>query len=184
MTVWVFYCLGGLAVLAGLVMVTRRNPLHSALALVVAMAALAGVYATLHAQALATIQILIYAGAITVLIVFVLMVVDLDDQSLERQRARPSALLAGALVGGALATALATMMLHLAPSPTTSPPEGFGSMAAAGHALLGQEELRMQGTTPVEVFVPGPLLYQFEVVSLLLLVAMAGAVVLAKRRLT
>ena len=88
MTTIFFYILSSVAILAGLCMVTRRNPLASALSLVVAMAALAGVYATLQAQALATIQILIYAGAITVLILFVLMVVDLDQEGLERQRAR------------------------------------------------------------------------------------------------
>jgi NADH-quinone oxidoreductase subunit J len=175
-----FYVLAGLAILAGASMVIQRSPLASALSLVVAMAALAGVYATLHAQALATLQILVYAGAITVLIIFVLMVVDLDEAGLERQRARPGALLAGGLVGAALAVALATVMLPLRPAGTEPLPEELGSLAAAGRVLLGE---RASAPVGAPAFVGGPLLFAFEVVSLLLLVAMAGAVVLAKRRL-
>lgn len=179
MTAACFYVLSGLAILAGASMVLRRSPLASALSLVVAMAALAGVYATLHAQALATVQILVYAGAITVLIVFVLMVVDLDEAGLERQRARPSGLLAGGLVGAALAVALATVMLPLRPAGDRPLPPELGSMRSAGHALLGAPATTAGGA---DVFVPGPLLFAFEVVSLLLLVAMVGAVILAKRR--
>ena len=179
MTAAAFYVLSGLAILAGLSMVLRRSPLASALSLVVAMGALAGVYATLHAQALATVQILVYAGAITVLIVFVLMVVDLDEAGLARQRARPGGLLAGGLVGATLAVALATVMLPLRPAGDGPLPPELGSMQAAGRVLMGAPEAGADGAT---VFVGGPLLFAFEVVSLLLLVAMAGAVILAKRR--
>lgn len=175
MTVAFFWTLSACAILSGITMITLRNPVKSALALIVTMASIAGLYATLSAQALALIQILIYAGAITVLILFVLMVVDLDEVSLDKQGARPAAWISGGLVGATLATAIATVFLSLTPVERVSLPPGFGGMKAAGAVLMGA------GTDGV--FTAGDLLFAFEVVSLLLLVAMVGAVVLAKRKI-
>jgi NADH-quinone oxidoreductase subunit J len=180
-TVAFFWALSALAILSAITMVSLRNPVKSALALVVTMASIAGLYATLAAQALALIQILVYAGAITVLILFVLMVVDLDDVSLDKQGARPVSWVTGGLVGATLATAIATVMLSLTPArpialPTAADGTEFGSLKAAGAVLMGQSAA--DGS-----FADGPLLFAFEVVSLLLLVAMVGAVVLAKRKL-
>jgi NADH-quinone oxidoreductase subunit J len=175
-TVVFFWALSALAMLAGLAMISLRNPVKSALALIVVMASIAGLYATLSAQALALIQILVYAGAITVLILFVLMVVDLDEVSLDKQGAKPAAWVSGGLVGATLATAIATVFLSLTPVQRVELPSEFGGMKAAGAALMGSAEAGGG-------FQAGPLLFAFEVVSLLLLVAMVGAVVLAKRKI-
>jgi NADH-quinone oxidoreductase subunit J len=176
-----FWALAALAVLSAITMVMLRNPVKSALALVVTLASVAGLYATLAAQALALIQILVYAGAITVLILFVLMVVDLDEVSLDKQGARPAAWVSAGLIGATLATAIATVMLSLVPArpialPTAADGTEFGSIKAAGAVLMGQKAANGD-------FAAGPLLFAFEIVSLLLLVAMVGAVVLAKRKI-
>ena len=170
-----FYVFATLAVLSALTMVTRRNPLSSALALVATLGALSGVYALLAAEMLALVQILVYAGAVTVLILFVVMVVDLDESALRTQAPRPVALLGGGLIGAAIAVGLCRVFLALAPLPAATLPDGMGSPKAIGRVLLG-------APGPAG-FQPGPLLFPFEVVSLLLLVAVAGAVVLAKKRL-
>ena len=170
-----FWGCAAVAVVAALAMVVARSPLASALALVVTLGALSGVLALLHAQLLAVVQILIYAGAIAVLVLFVLMVVDLDEAQLRRESPQPATLVGAGCVAAALGLAIWRVMMALAPVPAVAVPAELGSAHAAGQALLG--------TATPEGFVTAPLLYPFEVVSLLLLVAVAGAVVLSKRRI-
>ncbi len=166
MTAVVFYALASLSVLAGLSMITRRSPLASALSLLTLLAALAGVFLVLEAQFLGIVQILVYAGAITVLVLFVLMMVDLDAAAVRAQAPGPRSLAAGVIVAAAVAAAILRVVLALPAAPAVRVPAGeVGTARSVGAVLLS-----------------GPLLYPFEVVSLLLLVAIAGAVALAKKK--
>src|SRR5258708_9133020 len=81
-----FFVVAGLAVISGLVMITRVNPVNSVLFLVVNFFCLAVLYLTLHAQFIAVIQIIVYAGAIMVLFLFVIMLLNLGDESGSRDR--------------------------------------------------------------------------------------------------
>src|SRR5881628_3062703 len=76
----VFYLLAALTVGGASLVVTRRNPVHSALFLVVAFMGVAGVFVLLEAEFLAAVQVLVYAGGIMVLFLFVIMLVDLEER--------------------------------------------------------------------------------------------------------
>src|SRR3989338_10234900 len=89
----VFYILGGMAVITALLVVTRVNPISSALWLVVCFFAFAGLFVTLSAHFLAVIQILLYAGAIMVLFIFVIMLLNLREEELKARQLRFSTLL-------------------------------------------------------------------------------------------
>ena len=80
-----FAVLSAVAVLASLAMVSRRHPLGSALALIVVMIALAGIYALLSAPLVALLQILVYGGAILALIVFVIMLLNVREEDLAHE---------------------------------------------------------------------------------------------------
>src|ERR1700754_614596 len=84
-TTFFFYFLSGLAVLGGLLVITRRNPVHSALALIMTLLALAGLYLMLYAPFVAGVQIILYAGGIMVLFLFVIMLVNLERNKKEEQ---------------------------------------------------------------------------------------------------
>lgn len=157
-----FWILAGLSAVAGLVAVTRRNPLSSALALAVSLIAVAGLFAMLEAHLLFILQILVYAGAIVVLIVFVIMMLNLGPEDLEPMRIQPvkfglSAILSAAACAGTL------LWIRDLPGLAEPVPAGFGTAAEVSKVLFG------------------PMLLGFEVVGLILLVGILGAVVLAKR---
>ncbi|MFL5318469.1 MAG: NADH-quinone oxidoreductase subunit J [Myxococcaceae bacterium] len=158
---WVFAFL--IIVSAGLV-VWARNPIHSAMALVGCFFALAGTYALLWAHTIAVLQVLVYAGAIMVLFVFVIMLLSLTDADLVGGKVTLSR-----IVGGASAIALAVMMVlvlrnvHLVGAKPD--PQTFGTLQQMGAIVYTQY------------------LLPFEAVSLLLLVAIVGAVVVAKSRI-
>src|ERR1700745_4270911 len=84
-TTFFFYLLSGLAVLGGILVVTRKNPVHSALALILTLLALAGLYLMLYAPFVAGVQIILYAGGIMVLFLFVIMLVNLERSQKEEQ---------------------------------------------------------------------------------------------------
>jgi NADH-quinone oxidoreductase subunit J len=158
-----FYLFGGIAVIASLAMITRRNPLSSALALVVAFLALAGLYAVLHAHLLFAVQLWVYAGAVMVLVLFVIMLLNLRDEE-----ARPKPLGAGRFAVGALVMVAAawkafTILGDVRVQPTAVAPQ-FGTVAAVSEALFTRYVL------------------QFEIVSILLMAVIVAVVVLAKRR--
>src|SRR6266404_827096 len=96
-TPFFFYFLSGLAIVSALVMITRRNPVHSALALIFALLAVAGLYLMLYAPFVAGVQIILYAGGIMVLFLFVIMLVSIEKAEREEQfnRMWPVGLLAG-----------------------------------------------------------------------------------------
>src|ERR1043166_3550303 len=84
-TTFFFYMLSGLAVLGGILVITRRNAVHSALALILTLLAVAGLYLMLYAPFVAGVQIILYAGGIMVLFLFVIMLVNLDKAQKEEQ---------------------------------------------------------------------------------------------------
>ena len=157
-----FYVFGGLAVLASLNMVARRNPLASALSLVVAFVSLAGLYALLQAHLLFAIQLWVYAGAVMVLVLFVIMLLNLRHES--SQPLGVGRLAIAAAVAGAVAWKAIGVLWNVR-GQTPELPEGFGGTAAVGELLFRRYTL------------------QFEIVSVLLLAVIVAVVVLAKRRI-
>src|SRR3954463_1206512 len=84
-TTFFFYLLSGLALLGGILVITRRNAIHSALALILTLLAQAGLYLMLYAPFVAGVQIILYAGGIMVLFLFVIMLVNLERAQKEEQ---------------------------------------------------------------------------------------------------
>lgn len=162
-----FYFLGAISVGSALMMVTRRNPVMAAIYLVLNFFALGGLYLTLHAQFIAFIQILVYAGAIMVLFLFVIMLLNLgDEKKLSEQVSYKKIIGAGLSFG-----VLMELVYVFAFSGATLPPSQFEKAVDVGTV----EHIGMQLFTTF--------LFPFEVTSILLLVAIVGAVVLAKKKL-
>jgi NADH-quinone oxidoreductase subunit J len=154
---WVFAIVG---VGCGIRVVFHRNPMSSAIYLVVTMLCLAGFYALLAGPFVAVIQVLVYAGAVMVLMLFVIMMLNLREETLQREGSPRAWLLAG-LIGLAL-------VLFLVPpfprTPVSAPPASFGTIEDVGSKLFTVYML------------------PFELTSVLLLIAIIGAVILTKRR--
>ena len=183
----VFYLLGAFAVVSALLCITQRNPIASALWLVATMFALAGIYVLLNAQFIAVIQVLVYAGAVMVLFLFVIMLLNLGrDETSGDLRSAPVRF-AAVLIGGAL---LAELLLVAKVTPggmavLRGVTGGAGSPLDAFPAgTAGQTASASQGVVGA---IAEPLfrtyLIPFEITSVLLLAAAVGAVVLAKRKL-
>jgi NADH-quinone oxidoreductase subunit J len=173
MYIFQFYLFGIVAVGSALLFVTRKSPVSAALWLVSTMFSLAALYVMLDAQFIGAIQVLVYAGAIMVVFLFVIMLLNLGHPSeLSDARGLPWKLAAGG-VGAAILAMIFAVTRAKAPEALRLPP-GY---AAKQIETLGVIE-------PVA----GPLfreyLLAFEVTSVLLLAAIVGAVALARRRET
>jgi NADH-quinone oxidoreductase subunit J len=158
-----FYLFGLIAVASALLFVTRKSPVAAALWLVNSMFALAGLYVLLDAQFVGAIQVLVYAGAIMVVFLFVVMLLNLWHAGAPDFRSHRLRFGAGA-VGLALLAQL--LVLTRGSVPVVEPDE-----QAAGNVV-----------TPVAQALFTEHLLAFEITSVLLLAAVVGAVVLAKRR--
>jgi NADH:ubiquinone oxidoreductase subunit 6 (chain J) len=158
------FALGG--IVSALLVVTRRNPIISAIYLIVNFFCLAGIYLTLHAQFIAVIQILVYAGAIMVLFVFVIMLLNLGDERSLRDGFSWKKVVAG---GFGLGVLMELVYIFMIPSSTQTiemtRATDIGTVEAIGRVLFTQ------------------FLFPFEVTSLLLTAAIVGAIVLAKKNL-
>jgi len=164
-TPFFFYMLSGLMVVGGLFVITRRNPVHSALALIVTLLAQAGLYLMLYAPFVAGVQIILYVGGIMVLFLFVIMLVNLERTEKEKPFNKQW------LVGIASAVALGAM---------------FVGVYVRGRALLPEHTVSLpeaENTQQVGLMLYGNYMLAFEIASLLLLVAIIGAVVMAKKRI-
>jgi len=162
-----FYLLAALAVIAALGVVVMRNPVYSALALAVVFVSLAGLYVLLSAPFLAAAQVMIYAGAILILFVFVMMLLSPEREQVRDalRWQRPLAVMFGVAFVLQLALVIALAVLPAARGQFT--PERLaqiGSAQAVGASLF------------TDFILP------FEITSLLLLVAMVGVIVLAKKK--
>jgi NADH-quinone oxidoreductase subunit J len=155
------------SILASLLLITRKNPIHSALFLVLNFLCVAVLYILLYSQFIAIVQVVVYAGAIVMLIVFVIMLLDL-----EVELRSPLKFTYTKLVGGFLAMLflLGIFYAAVARSPTGktgasyTPENVTSNVKAVGEVLFTQY------------------LFPFEIVSVLLVVAMVGAVILSKKR--
>ena len=171
MSVTVFWIFGVIAMLSGLLCISRRNPIASALWLVVTLFAIAALFAGLDAQFLAVLQVLVYAGAIMVLFLFVIMLLNLGRPGPSDIKG-PVALAVGVGLAGALLFLLRPLGRTTLSSAITLAP---GSVSAL------QEQQGIVGSVANPLF--GTYLIPFEIASILLLAAIVGAVVLAKRKL-
>jgi NADH-quinone oxidoreductase subunit J len=162
-----FYLLSVLALVSAIMMVTRRNPIISVLYLILNFFSLAGLYLTLNAQFIAVIQIIVYAGAIMVLFLFVVMLLRLGDEAQLRETIGPRK-----VIGIGLSVALLLEIVYIISFRSAG-----GRVAQAGNAAaIGTVE-----SIGTEMFTR--FLFPFEVTSIILLAAIVGAVILAKREI-
>jgi NADH-quinone oxidoreductase subunit J len=162
------------ALLTAIMLVLHPNPMRAALFLVLNLFCVAVLYLVLNAWFLASVQVLVYAGAIMVLFLFVIMLLNLGTPDLTRDRLRwqqPVAVFGGLMLAGLIGgTVLAGIQV---------PDVALSAMRTTENQEIGTVE--RIGT---DLFNPSlPWLFPFEVTSVLLLVAVIGAVVLAKRRI-
>jgi NADH-quinone oxidoreductase subunit J len=160
-----FYVFAALTLLCGVLVIANpfsRNPVTSAMFLVLTIISMAGLFVLLHAFFLAAVQILVYAGAVIVLFLFVIMLLDLKEE--QRRRIKKIGIIAGLISVGTIVAiflkSLCVTNLNAHPSPITE-----GDTASLGKLLFTQYVL------------------PFEVVSVLLLVAMIGVILLSKKDL-
>lgn len=169
MTQLIFWVFAGVAIIAAFMCITRRSPVASALWLVQTLFALAAIYVLLDAQFIAALQILIYAGAIMVLFLFVIMLLNLGASGPSDMAGRPGKVIAGLL--GILLIVELIAVAKVLPHSLISLPEGTVEVMNETQGAVGMiAEPLFRGY-----------LVPFEVTSVLLLAAVVGAVVLAKR---
>jgi len=164
-TPFFFYLFAAIMVIGGIMVITRKNPVHSALALIVTLLAQASIYLMLYAPFVAGVQVILYAGGIMVLFLFVIMLVSIDRSMKERtfnsQR----------VVGVIAATALGGLFMAVYVHGKNIFPEGVPAIVEGDN------------TQKVASLLYGQYMFSFEIASLLLLVAIIGAVVMAKKRI-
>ncbi len=161
-----FYTLSTVAIASAILVVTRRSPVISALYLILNFFCLAGLYLTLRAQFIAVIQIIVYAGAIMVLFVFVIMLLNLGDERRLRE-----GLSYKKIIGVGLAAGLLSELIYIIetswvglPASTYARATDIGTVEYIGERLFTSY------------------LFPFEITSIVLLVAIIGSIVLAKRK--
>ncbi len=159
-----FYLFAIVSVIAALFVVAGKNPISCAIALIVTLGALAGVFVLQEAHFVATIQVLVYAGAIMVLFVFVIMLLNLGPEDLEKTPRFSRLKGAGGIFAAAGAALLAWNFVSYAARAARVGP-GFGGLAQISQKLF------------TEYIIP------FEAISAVLMAAVVGAVVIAKREL-
>jgi NADH-quinone oxidoreductase subunit J len=149
---------------ASLLVVAVRNPIYSALALLIMFFHVAGLYVTLHAEFLAAVQIVVYAGAILVLYLFVVMLLNLrHDDRYHRQWPMAAAVGVTLVIEAVILMAMKGWTTPVVATGTETTVGGTGNPEAIGDVLYSTY------------------LFPFEVASLILLVAMIGATILAKK---
>ena len=165
-TPFFFYLLSIAAIVSAIAVITRKNAVHAALSLIVTLISLAGLYLMLYAPFVAAVQIVLYAGGIMVLFLFVIMLVNLDQNIREIQFNRQW------VVGMIAALALGGLLLFVIRTGHEVFPITFSAALPEG-----------QNTQQVGLALYGQYMLPFEIASLLLLVAIVGAVVMAKKRI-
>ena len=161
-----FYVFAFLTLACGVLVVANpfsRNPVTSAMFLVLTIISLAGLFVLLHAFFLAAVQVLVYAGAVMVLFLFVIMLLDLKVE--ERRRVKTLVAVAGLVAVGAILGVFVKSLRAAHPGGNLPVPTVEGATIPLGKLLFTQY------------------LLPFEVVSVLLLVAMVGVVLLSKKDL-
>ena len=160
----VFYVFAVIAVVSAVLVITRQNAVHSAMFLAATLLSVAGIFLSLRAEFLAGVQVIVYVGGILVLFVFVIMLVPTDRVLIERRYNRQLR------IAVVVATLLAAEIVYgLYAGVSFSFPEGDVPAAVEGNS-------QWVGTVLYQNY-----LLPFEIASILLLVAIIGAVVLSKR---
>jgi len=159
-----FFVLAVLAVASAVVVITHRNPVMSALALAFNLVSIAGFFLLLSAQFIALVQVIVYAGAIMVLILFVIMLLNLREEALPHP-AGSIQRFAGPIFAAIFVVVLGRSILAGESSPVAELAADYGSAARVGQEIFSR------------------FYWPFEVIAILLLVSMVGAVLLAKRRI-
>src|SRR6476619_4649398 len=163
-----FYVLATIAVGASLLVIGQSNPIYSVLLLIASFGALSGLYVLLDAPFVAVTQIIVYAGAIMVLFLFVVMLLNAPHEETEHDEKvhplrRPGPMRFGAVLAVALVVELLWALTRTSAEAGAFPAAAVISVRAIGKSLFTDYA------------------FPFEVTSLLILVAMVGAVILAKR---
>jgi NADH-quinone oxidoreductase subunit J len=164
-TTFFFYFLSAITVISAFMVITRRNAVHSALALILSLLGQAALYLMLYAPFVAGVQIILYAGGIMVLFLFVIMLVSIERQQKEEQFNKLW------VVGVLAAVTLGGLFIGVYVK---------GKALFSGSVLPFSEE---SNTQQIAVLLYGNYMFAFEIASLLLLVAIIGAVVMAKKRI-
>jgi NADH-quinone oxidoreductase subunit J len=162
-----FAILGGATLVGALMTVTRRNPVTAVMSLVATFFALAGIYATLSSHFLAVLQVLVYAGAIMVLFIFVVMILNREEVELISWRGILTRALGVGLMGlGVLWSVRLVYVIRPMPAVLQGPqgplPPDYATVASTGLSLFRD------------------FVYPFEAISLLLLVAVVGGVIVSR----
>jgi NADH-quinone oxidoreductase subunit J len=164
----VFSILAAVSVVCAIGMIVQENPVRSALCLVLVLFSVALLFFTLHATFIGAVQIIVYAGAIMVLFIFVIMLLNLGTPERATDRLKPQKPLS-VIAGFATVVVLASIIVAV---------PGGHQGTSLPDTLTGPVEIGLVLFNPTQ-----PWLFPFEIVSILLLVAAIGAVMLAKRRI-
>ncbi|THB72297.1 MAG: NADH-quinone oxidoreductase subunit J [Desulfobulbaceae bacterium] len=159
-----FYGFGLLSILGALGLILFKHPMNGAMSFVITLISLACLYALLSAKLIFAIQLIVYAGAIMSLILFIIMFLNIGESDLPEERGRWFYLAGGIVAIGPIAILMQRAFKTLPPGETAIVGDGFGGVQEVGMVLFTDW------------------LLPFEIVSILLLVALVGAVVLAGKR--
>ena len=166
---YAFYCFAVVTVAAGLMVTVSRNPVHSVLWLILAFLSAAGLFVLLGAEFVAMLLIIVYVGAVAVLFLFVVMMLDVDFEELKGEMARtmPLALLVGIVI---------LMQFSMAYAAWVQADGALGLRQAVAPAADQVENTKALGLLIYDKYI-----YLFQAAGLVLLVAMIGAIVLTLR---
>ena len=169
-----FYYMAAASIASALLAVTRKNPVHSMLWVLALFLHVAGIFLLLAAEFLAAVQVIVYAGAILIFYLFVVMLLDLPDEEAAPRFGNHWPL--------ATAVGLSVAALAWLAQGDTLAPVGAGLAAASQNVAAEGPPQGSLSKIGIELF--GPFALPFEIVSLVLLAAIVGAIVLARRRPT
>ena len=156
----IFFLLAGLAILGAVNLILQRHPIHSALSLIVVMIALAGLYLLMGAEFVAAVQIIVYGGAIMVLFIFVIMLLNAGVE--ERTNFSKLATFAGIPLALGISGLIGAAIVH-------------------SHVPGVAQNGSLSSTKSLSMLLFTDFVYPFELTSFLILVAILGAIVLAQR---
>ena len=159
----IFWVFGLLALVMGVLVVFHKNPISSALSLIVVLFCTSALYVLLQASFIAVIQVMVYAGAIMVLFVFVIMLLNLRTEELGFRRHRVTKAVGGLLCAGMLAQLVAIVTAHLPAAARIT--EQFGDVERVAWLMFTDNVLA------------------FQAAAILLMAAVVGAVVAAKKQI-
>ena len=166
-TPFFFYLLAATMIVGGILVITRKNAVHSAMALITTLLAQAGLYLMLYAPFVAGVQIILYAGGIMVLFLFVIMLINIERQFNKQW-----------LVGIVAAAALGGLFIAVYTTTTKG-----NMLFPEGRMSFGEDQNTQAIASLLFDRHAGQYMFAFEIASLLLLVAIIGAVVMAKKRI-